>query len=113
MTLNNRIFERFPIARIAFAESPETGETCCGVLKNISAGGAMIDLTVPLTHVDHHFEMDMPVDVTIDDFQPLKGKVARATQRTIGVVFNIDEVGQSELMGKILATMEEEGATAL
>ena len=112
MTEDNRSFERFPIARLAFAESIESGETCCGVLKNISAGGAMIDLTVPFTRIGHVFTMDMPVDVTIDEFLPLKGKVVRATQNSIGVVFNIDESQQHELMDTILTTMENEGATA-
>ncbi|MBT4888749.1 MAG: PilZ domain-containing protein [Rhodospirillales bacterium] len=112
MSEDNRTFERFPIARLAFAESIESGETCCGVLKNISAGGAMIDLTMPFKRLDHVFTQDMPVDVTIDEFDALKGKVVRATQNSIGVLFNIDESQQDELMDKILSTMEKEGATA-
>ncbi len=112
MTEDNRRFERFPIARITFAEDSATGDTCCGVLKNISAGGAMIDLSVPLVHSDHIFTMGMPVDVTIDEFEPLKGNVVRVDKEIIGVSFTIDDKGQTDLMGQILTTMEEEGATA-
>ncbi len=112
MADDNRHFERFPIARIAFAESPDSGDTCCGVLKNISASGAMIDLKVPFMPTDHIFEIGMAVEVNIDEFDPLRGEVVRATPTIIGVKFDHEGDQQDVLLNKILTTMEEEGATA-
>jgi hypothetical protein len=112
MTIDNRHFERFPIARIAFAESTDSGDTCCGVLKNISVGGAMIDLKVPFMPSDHIFEIGMAVEVNIDEFDPLWGEIVRATPTIIGVKFDHEGDQQDHLLTKILNTLEEEGATA-
>lgn len=112
MSEDNRHFERFPIARITFAESTKSGDTCCGVLNNISVSGAMIDLKVPFMPADHKFEVGMAVEVNIDEFDPLWGEVVRATSTIIGVKFDNDSAQQDALLSKILTTLEEEGATA-
>ncbi len=103
---NNRTFERFPIARLTFVSSEDGKEAHGGVLANISGGGAMVELAEPMRTITHHFEAGMPVNVTIDEFPPLKGTVVRTTEAEICVAFTLDNDEQVLLKDEILAVIE-------
>ena len=107
-SIDNRSFERFPLSRLAFVQSIETTETYGGVLVNISANGAMIQLTFPMKEVSDNFSKGCIVDVTIDEFPPLRGSVVRATVESIAVTFTLGSEDQTSLMGEIMIAMEHE-----
>ena len=106
--IDNRNFERFPLSRLAFVQNVDSGETYGGVLKNISASGAMVHLTFPMKEVSGNFADGMPVDVTIDEFPPLSGNIVRASVESIAVTFLLDSTNQNDLMGEILGAMDHE-----
>jgi hypothetical protein len=107
-SIDNRNFERFPLARLAFVQSPASGETYGGVLKNISAGGAMIELTFPMKTVSENFAGGMVVEITIDEFPPVNGNIVRATVDSIAVTFSLDGDHQNDLLSEIMDAMEHE-----
>ncbi|MBT3556997.1 MAG: PilZ domain-containing protein [Rhodospirillales bacterium] len=107
-SIDNRNFERFPLSRLAFVQSTETMETYGGVLLNISVNGAMVQLTFPMKEVSDSFDKGCVVDVTIDEFPPLKGSVVRATVESIAVTFTMDSENQTSLMSEIMSAMEHE-----
>ncbi len=108
MPENNRQHTRYPLSRLAFATGKEDGESHGGVLANISAGGAMINLVMPMRRVTHEFEPGMSVDVTIDDFPPMDGNIIRTTENSIAVSFFPDTTDQEILMAQIMMAMENE-----
>ncbi len=113
MSENNRQYTRYPLSRLAFATGKGDGETYGGILANISAGGAMINLVMPMRRVSEEFEPGMTVDVTIDDFPPLDGNIIRTTEKSIAVSFFPDTTDQENLMAQIMAAMETESHTPL
>lgn len=105
---DDRNFERFPLARLAFVQSTNTGETYGGVLKNISAAGALIALTFPMETVSDSFSNGRSVDVTIDEFPPINGLVLRAALDSVALSFMLNSDHQNDLMDEIMEAMENE-----
>jgi len=109
---DKRTFERHNLARLAFANSPCSDESQGGILSNISACGALIDLVFPLRKIPREFMKEKPVHINIDSFPPLTGRVARSTREIVAITFDLDGAQQTSLNEEISQALARDRALA-
>jgi len=113
MTRDQRRSDRFEIARLAFVRSSRDATTIGGVLGNISQNGAAVRFMVPIDDLATVMPDGLKVDVVIDEFPALTGRVARTAPKRIAVDFDLDSTAQRDLLAHILSVTEADYETDL
>ncbi|WP_417382827.1 PilZ domain-containing protein [Gimesia sp.] len=88
------------LKKLAFAKNEKGARG--GLLHDISAKGAGLNFVNPMGSVDHAFEVDDMVEVIIDGFPPLNGRVVRTKQEGIFVAFDLDSEAEKSLIADIM-----------
>lgn len=104
---DKRIQQRYDVKRLAFVKSATGTMAAGGTLGNVSSSGVLVMLAQPVEDIANTLPNGQLVDVVIDEFPPLSGKVVRTSDESIAVHFTIDSPTQEELLENILDAVGE------
>jgi len=93
--------QRLVLTRLAFAKMGEYARG--GLLKNISASGAMLEFVYPTGRAEHTFIIGDRVEIEIEGFEVLQGKVMRIGETDIAVEFNTWGMDEDNLITQIMS----------
>ncbi len=93
--------QRLDLARLAFAKRGEYARG--GLLKNISASGAILEFSYPTGKAEHSFALGNYVEIEIEDFDALKGTVIRVGEIEIAVQFDLQDMDEQDLIIRIMS----------
>ncbi len=93
------------LKKLAFAKNDKGARG--GLLKDISAHGAGMDFVNPTGIVDHDFEVEDSIEIMIDGFDPLNGRIVRIHDEGISVAFDLDSADEKALIASIMAAAND------
>lgn len=93
------------LKKLAFAKNAKGARG--GLLRDISARGAALHFVNPLGNADHTFDVDEDVEVIIDGFDPLNGRIVRTESSGIFVAFELNSDEERSLIADIMLASNE------
>jgi len=97
--------QRLDLAKLAFAKDGDNARG--GLLKNISSTGASLEFVYPMGRGEHTFVTGEAVDIDIDGFDTLKGKIIRTEETGIAVHFDLEAEREDTLIAEIMRVANE------
>jgi len=93
------------LKKLAFAKNAKGARG--GLLRDISARGAALDFVNPMGTADHSFDVDDVVEIIIDGFDPMNGRVVRTEETGIFVAFDLNSDEEKALIAEIMLAANE------
>jgi len=93
------------LRKLAFAKNEKGARG--GLLKDISAHGAGMEFVNPTGTVDHDFDVEDAIEILIDGFDPIHGRVVRVQDVGISVAFDLNNDDEKVLITQIMAAANE------
>ena len=97
--------QRLDLSKLAFAKDGDNAR--CGLLQNISSTGAALEFVYPMGKAEHTFSVGEIVDIYIDSFSTLKGKIIRTHETGIAVEFDIEGKQEEKFIAEIMSVINE------
>ncbi len=105
MDQEHRNRNRVHLDKMVFVKSGATAHA--GLLKDISSGGAAMELVNPTGKVENPFVKNDSVDIEIDGIDSLRGKVVRVAEAEVAVAFEVGIVEEDRLIAEIMSEVNQ------
>lgn len=96
---------RLALKKLAFAKNDKGARG--GLLRDISSSGAGLEFVNPMGTVDQPFLIGDEVEIIVDGFKPLAGKIVRTDEKGIFVHFVLNTADEEMLLAEIMAATND------